>query len=51
MSIYELFYSFWEMCFQGAETTAVANWCPLFAMLSVVAIVFGIFLAVAKIFK
>ena len=51
MSIYQLFLSFWEMCFVGAEATAIAHWCPMFAMLSVVAVVFGIFLAVAKIFR
>lgn len=51
MSIYQLFYSFWEMCFVGAEQTAIETWVPMFSMLTVVAIVFGIFLTVAKIFK
>ena len=51
MSIYQLFYSFWEMCFVGATETAIETWCPMFAMLSVVALVMGIWLTVAKIFR
>lgn len=51
MSMYQLFFDFWLMLFDGAPTTATDNWVPLFAMLSVAAVVFGIFLCVAKIFK
>lgn len=48
MSLYELFYGFWSMIFVGAPTDTLNYWCPLFSMLSCVALVFAIFGTIYK---